>query len=450
MSTPRLSPVMTNPEALVDTLLEESSELTERSAALKAQTWHRLRRSAIGIANSSRPTFAITGWLPTSLAAIAAMATVTLLVHVSRGPPKATTTPTPIGIATATNPATSRDQRSDGWREIDVTAGLLFAAPGTTLQLPDAAPTAHADYVVNLDRGELCVQVAHRDPLTQGSFVVRTTELRAVAIGTRFCVTAGASADESWVAVEEGRVRVDRMGLPSVLAGPGDLVRGTDQVAPADRAATHPPIRPSFATGAPQRRATSSCLASASPEGEQRCLWLQAGRDDLAAQNALYLLGALARDQEHDGRTALSIWQTDLHRFPRGALKNETIWAVFDELVAERRYEEALSATEDFVRDSRSSPQASQLALKRGDVLVDELHRPLQAQQIFRNILASETRPLLRDEALFKLGICLEQLGETSEALATWQRYETEFPRGRHSLEVGQRLDSRSGSDPIR
>jgi TolA-binding protein len=181
-------------------------------------------------------------------------------------------------------------------------------------------------------------------------------------------------------------------------------------------------------------------MASASPAQRSSCLWLEAGGSDLAAQNALYLLGAAAQGDEHDGRSAVSIWQTYLHRFPRGVLVGETTWAVFDELVSERRYEEALSISGSYLESFPGSAQATELSLRRGDLLAETLNRPLEAEQAYRGVLLGGGHPLLRDDALFKLGLCYERLGESAEARVAWQRYQADFPNGRHAAEVAERL----------
>jgi TolA-binding protein len=309
--------------------------------------------------------------------------------------------------------------------------------------LQDERPTPASDYVVNLDGGELCAQVVHRDPTVQGYFVIRAPDLRAVAIGTRFCVHASSSLDGSWVDVEEGRVRVDRMGHGSVMAGPGTTVRAGDSDAsvPSNPA---PTVHSSSALPAKTRRdrATSRCLMAESPAGRESCLWLEAGGSDLTAQNALYTLGTLAQRQEHDGKTALSIWQTYLHRFPQGALTAETTWAIFDELVNEHRYEEALLTSDEFLRAFPEYSGAGEFELRRGRLLADSLGRPHDAEKAYQRILGGGMQPLLRQEALFQLGLCQERLGEVEAARATWRRYEEEFPTGQHLADAARHRDA--------
>jgi hypothetical protein len=408
-------------KAVAEEVLSQPLELSERPASVRADTWHRLRRSALEPQVRRSPM----RWR--WIGAAGALAGLVAVVFAIEGGLR------PNGAPSA--PVVARHDWPDGWIEVDLgVVGRLFVAPEASFRLPEPTPLPESEYVVDLDRGVLCAEVSHRDPALQGPFIVQSAALRATAVGTRFCVLAGVSPDDSWVMVEEGRVRVERMGEPTMLAGIGSLVRGRDHPRALD------PPQPARAERPSAARVASECLSSRSKVAEENCLWRRAGRADLGAQNALYLLGALARDEDHDGPAALSIWQTYLQRFPRGALVAETRWAMFDELVDERRYPEAIRMSEDFLREAPTYFRLGELETRRGDLLAGTLDRPSDAEQAYRHALAIESRPFLREKALFSLGSCQEKLGEAAEARATWELYLREFPQGIHAGEVESRL----------
>jgi hypothetical protein len=355
-----------------------------------------------------------------------------------------------VGPAERPTFAESRATR-DGWKETEIRAvGHLYAAPNAAFHLPsESAREKESSYTVLLDSGELCAQVSHRDVATQGPFVVQAPAMRAVVVGTRFCVFAGSTLADSWVMVEEGKVRVERAGGASTLAGPGAVVHALGESAsmmeeaPGEESAvvdapTAAALRKHGAhlgaPGAPRR------CAEGPPRAREECLWRQAGGAGLAAQNALYLLGVMARDQ-HDGAAALAIWHTYEHRFPAGALAAETEWNVFDELIVEHRYDEALAASQDFVERHGNFFRAGELQLRRAELLAEAVGRPQEAEAEYRRMLSRESRAALRDEALFGLARCLQRLNRTAEARAEFERYQSEFPRGKHRAEVGRELD---------
>ncbi len=422
-------------EAMAEELLTQPMALEERAASVRADTWHRLRRSALELDGRRAAPKPIVSW--SRVGVVGLVACFALLAFVLVRGAWLRLAPSEV------NPSADQPRgEADGWTEFDLgTVGRLFVAPGASYRLPPSATPDDSEYRVDLDRGEVCAQVAHRDPVRQGPFVVQTATLRAVAIGTRFCVFAAATAEESWVIVEEGRVRVERGGEPNVMAGPGSLVRGSDRAAAsgAQPESTSPATPPSNAVQPGARRVATECV-SGSRAAQENCLWRHASRSDLGAQNALYLLGAMSRDEAHDGPGALSIWQIYLQRFPRGVLVDETRWAIFDELVDERKYDEAVALSDDFRRASPTYFRLGELDIKRGDLLSGQLDRPREAEQAYRDALGVESRPFLREKARFALGSCQERLGDRPGARASWEVYLQEFPQGAHATEVVNRL----------
>jgi hypothetical protein len=463
-------------DALADSLLVQSTQLRERPHSMRADTWRQLRERALEISPPVRSNRSNDGWplLGLTGAALALLAALLLWNRTPSYVQQRVVTVTPAASPSQTVSASddhgpvapraasavrheaahgptevARSVSSDGWTEVDlIDSSLVFVAPSAFFELPREAPPEGADYVVQLESGELCVQVAHRDPSAGGSFVVRTPELRAVAIGTRFCVFAGPSLEKSRVEVEEGQVRVDRMGHRSVVAAAGRSVAGEQ----ADAEVTAQlPAQPPPATGtaahalSPSGPSGGRCMSDGSMRTRESCLWRQTAGSGLAAQNALYFLGTLAQSEEHDPATALSIWTTYMHRFPKGELATETTWAMFDELVAEHRFEEASSAADLLLRDPPEHGAVWELALKRGDLLAGALHRPAEATRVYKQIVEADARPAVREEALFKLGFYQQRIGDLVAARVTWLRYQREFYQGRYSHVVSEELDHLRG-----
>jgi len=235
----------------------------------------------------------------------------------------------------------------EGWRQVDLgSVGKLSLSASASVRLPASAPALGDPYSVNLESGELCAAIAHRDTEKQGPFVVEASSLRVVVVGTRFCVSAGDTPESSWVSVEDGRVRVERDGRSATVSA-GEVLQGGD---PALRA---PPSVPRAAVaptpGVSSSRKAGTCAATDPLPVRRRCLWRLAGGDDLAAQNALYMLGLLARDEERDGLAALSIWQTYRKRFSHGAMTAEIDLAMLKELTAQDRFDEVVTISDQFL-----------------------------------------------------------------------------------------------------
>jgi hypothetical protein len=420
-------------EARVKALLNPCLEMLSRPPSVKAATWHQLSgrlpddgaRSVHRHGAPRRFVLACT---------LSGLGMVSLLIY-QRSSERMTFHD---DVATAESPAAKRAEpvtdsvgNRPGWRSVDLgPIGTLSLSPSASLQLPADEATGQAAYEVVLDDGELCAVITHRDLSRQGPFVVRANVLRAVVVGTRFCVSSGTTADATWVSVEEGRVRVER-GRKSVEVGAGGLVRSDDP-------------RLTVAASASNRSNMVACSLTAPLAERRRCLTERSKGDDVAAQNALYMLGNLAREQDHDGAGALSIWRTYRHRFPAGALATEVDLAILDELLAEKRFNEALNSTDDFLRRYPSYFLAPHVRLERAELLRSGLARPADAAEAYQRILSSESDPNVRDEALYGLGLSREATGSTADVTSIWRQYRRDFPRGKHASEVANRLSTKA------
>ena len=435
-----MNPSPQRPQVIdADEVLTQAHQLLARDAPARADTWQRLHGRLLGLQPARSNRTLVVHWHRVSFVATTLALAVAFFSIAARRPSVKGRNTTE---ATVTAAATDK-LLPDGWTEIDLeSVGRLFASPDAIFHLPTTSTVNAGDsYTVALDRGEICAQVAHRDVATQGPFVVQAPGIRAVAIGTRFCVLAAAPPAESWVMVEEGRVRVERPGRQDVFAGAGGLVKAGGLDAAEGNGPRAEMATPHRTLGKRQLASPAAGLACpAGPNSErERCLWQQAGGSDLAAQNALYLLGVLARDRQNDGPAALSIWRAYEHRFPKGVLAVETRWSIFEELVAEHRFDEALSSSEELIKQHGDFFRVGELHLRRAEILRDTLGRPADAEAEYQNLLSTESRAALRDEALFGLGVSQERLNQSTAAQATFRRYLNEFPTGKHRAQAERR-----------
>ncbi len=115
---------------------------------------------------------------------------------------------------------------------------------------------------------------------------------------------------------------------------------------------------------------------------------------------------------------------------------------MFDELVEERKYGEAMTLSDSLLRAAPTYFRAAELEVKRGDLLAGVLEQVPSAEVAYRRALALESTPFVREKALFGLGLCQERLGKVAEARSTWGHYLEEFPRGAHADEVLTHLDA--------
>jgi len=425
--------------AEVDGLLARSRRLVKRDATERAATWRRLEAR---LGRRPTPKGLVIRWPRVGIAAAAVAALSAAGVTVGRGQHWSAMVRSRMAVldphlapAAAKAPPVSSGSWRTGWQETDLGFnGKLIAAPEARFRLPSDATSAAGPYVIALERGEICVQVAHRDPVTQGPFMVETSQLRAVAVGTRFCVFAGSDAAASWVMVEEGKVRVERGSDQSRLAEAGMVVHAGELQAPT---ASPPSPVPSPLRHVPAPLSSTSGFSCPLAPRNRRdaCLWRKTNGTGLSAQNALYLLGAEADRDQQPGR-ALAIWQSYVRRFPNGILGAEAAFNAFEDLLGEKRFDEALVTADDLLAHHAGFARAGEVRLRRGELLRTTFGRPQEALVEYRRILSGESRDLLREDALFGIGLCEEQLGDRGVAQATWEAYLREFPSGRYRAEV--------------
>lgn len=191
---------------------------------------------------------------------------------------------------------------------------------------PTADPNQRGPYRVRLDRGRMAASVAPRQ--ADEPLAVLTPQLSVFVVGTRFSVNV--DQEVTTVAVEEGRVRVERDQRILYLSA-GDSVRSDDP-----RLRGEMPAVP--------------CADERELGGRRACLTREAAGQGLAAENGLFALGMLARS-ERDGRArAIAHFRDHQRRFPSGVLAPEVALALADLLVADGHREQACAELAAFAR----------------------------------------------------------------------------------------------------
>ena len=373
---------------------------------------------------------------PVSVAALA-IALVWSHQSASRLPPTARLTQSPpvaralVPAAPSPNPA-PMEPRAEPWTTWPRTDlgpnGTLWSEPGSVMRLP-ASPTEHSTepregYVMQLDRGSLCAEVAARALGSEGPFRVKTRQLDVTVIGTHFCVEAG--PDLSSVSVQRGRVRVAHEGV-SVVLGAGESIRSD---APPLRAALPPP-----------QRAWRDRPVPGNPLNVQ-----VAARDEapeplgsLSLENELYQR-ALQEARHENHPQAAGLLADYLKRFPTGLYAPEAGSELATELGLAGRPGEALAAARERLRSFPRDPHDGAVKLLMAGLLREDLNRPAEALAVYEDLLTTTPGPAWRAEALFGKAVCEERLGDSAVARELWHRYQEEYPGGRRAAEVERLL----------
>jgi hypothetical protein len=155
----------------------------------------------------------------------------------------------------------------------------------------------------------------------------------------------------------------------------------------------------------------------------------------LAAQNALYGLGLLSRDHQHDGEASLRYWRDYQRRFPQGVLAPEASLGILGELIAERRYPEAVDEADRYLK-SFPDGFVVEVTLAKAEILQTGLNSPDTAIPLYLGLLAQGLDAPVRQEVLYSMGLCELQEGYPNEAHELWRRYLKSFPHGPHAAQV--------------
>lgn len=190
--------------------------------------------------------------------------------------------------------------------------------------------------------------------------------------------------------------------------------------------------------------AVTSCPTSGPLPMREDCLARLASGGNLAAQNALFALALLARDEKRDGQSAISFFRSYLGRFPDTPLAPEASLGALAELRALHRDQEAMSEADRYLSHYAAAGRADEVELLRASLLQDGLGRPAEALSAYERVLATSGRPRLRDEADFGRALALQALGRGTEAVRALERYRQTYPSGAHAAEAAALLRGKS------
>lgn len=281
-----------------------------------------------------------------------------------------------LRLASGAALAAVETQAGDAGRVVQLSDGTRVGlAPGSRL-VPQAATSALTRFA--LERGSARFQVA---PQGARRFEVRAGSLRVTVVGTVFSVSA--SALETRVAVEHGRVRVQSPAGERVL-GAGESSRWAEQAAVSVPAAV-PVIAP---------------------------VAVEAPRETPHLQDAPRAAAALA------------------------AQSVEQLFQLSDDARTAGRPAEAARALERLLQLHARDPRASLAALTLARVRLDALGQPQAAVRALHRALALRLPQALQEDALATLVRAHVAAGDRRSAVLAAQRYLASYPQGRFAAEV--------------
>lgn len=192
-------------------------------------------------------------------------------------------------------------------------------------------------------------------------FTVRAGSYSVVVVGTRFLVkvdggVVGVSVDEGVVEIRDRK----NVSLARVAAGQSwSQPRGGRVVAAAN------PRPPAPATGPDPEQDLADARAARAGSNPRRAVTIYqrlAGRGGPLAENALYELGGIYRDQLGDPRRALAAWERYRSRYPRGLLRAEADLSIVDTLSHLGDMKRALKEADAFLARYPRSERRAEVA----------------------------------------------------------------------------------------
>jgi hypothetical protein len=330
-------------------------------------------------------------------------------------------------------------------RPTSIAPGRAALADEATVEVAEGSTArASADEAwvrVLLDEGEVGLHVAKRVPGGPG-FEVVAAGYHFRVLGTRFRVARNSHDGppvELWV--EEGRVAVSHDGhaLGVVVAGghwdtndahaePRETATGTERSRPARHASASVRVvaavqAPAVAAERPAPPTTCATLASDAETARDAitCYLAVARRGDRAAETALYEIARLRRDVLGDSAGALAVLQDSRTRFPTGMLREEVDLSIVELLANLNRHNEAIEEIGRLLADGHGVERAAELRVMRGNIYREVLEDFGLAERDYA--AAEEARTPTVGDATFFRGVCLQALGRSAEARATFERY---------------------------
>ena len=229
--------------------------------------------------------------------------------------------------------------------------------------------------------------------------------------------------------VQDGELRVRRGQGPELVLEGAVRFRSDDPRLDAKRAPT--PVD----TVSP----TQDACANLALDARKACYTRLAMGSDLAAQNAVYMLGQLERES-HQLPSAIDYWNSYERRFPDGALWPEAAVGVLTARMDQAQWPEALAAADAYLGRVSQGGRTPEVRLIRANLLREHLGKVLPALEAYRALAGSDAPANVRAEARFGQALAAQKLGMAVEAREALQAYARDFPQGPHAAEVARML----------
>jgi TolA-binding protein len=228
----------------------------------------------------------------------------------------------------------------------------------------------------------------------------------------------------------------------SPLPPTGHPLPGGEGVASADSDDATPPIAQGAVTGldkpTPPPPATSDAYGDAvklSREHhyeEAAQLFIRAAdAHNARSAIALYELGRLQQLELHQPGAALDSFARYQREYPTGSLTQEVEISVIELQLQQRSYDDALTSMNNFLTRHGDSARASELHLRRADLLRSRGDCPRALEDY-----AQAKAPAQADDASYFTAWCEQKMGERDDAEKSLHKYLDRFPSGRHAKEA--------------
>lgn len=245
---------------------------------------------------------------------------------------------------------------------------------------------------------------------------------------------------------------------PSVIAEDLGAFHSERAIAPSSAAVASLPSEPTpqphlegrSAVGSkpnPQHASSLAAAKSAAPDclslarhGQTRdaeaCFLKRAEGSGLSAEMALYEVARLRRDVLADPAGALAALGQYRTRFPAGSLRREADMSHLELLLQLGRTDEALKQSDELLSSSSSGERAAELHLLRGHIFRKVQSRFADAAREYE--LAERAGAPAAESTYFR-ALCLEALGQASQAAALFAKY-LEQPQRAYAEDARRRL----------
>jgi len=413
MSTPDTNwpaPMKTEPSAAGSALRQYERETTEspNEAAAYSRT----------LARRDRPGSRQRRWVAIGTTALVVPAILWLVWRPT--PPvtnPANTQSLPVASASASSPPRATPVAPSvqlGRVAIGLPTGTIHLDGGITAVLAvDTSATARfqeGTLDITLSSGTIELHVPPRE--IGQAVLVTAGGYRFTVVGTVLTVSHGPG--RLGLTVGEGLVAVSNEGshLATVAAGEAWSL---DLPSPAAR---------KFAPRITRRTSAKDCARfAADTRMHERllCYRERARGRSPDAERAQYELARLLRDGPGDLTAALSAFELQRSRFPRGDLKIEADRAIIELLQRLGRHAEALAETQMFLDENPDAEHRAEIRLIRGDIYRALLRDPMSAEREYDEGARADGRT--GDDSRFLRALCLEALGRLDEALLAYKDY---------------------------